>query len=225
MQAGGGSDQPPHAGEGGRLPVLYHCRGARSFRVLWALEELGLPYALRLLPFPPRFLAPAYLEINPLGTIPFLQLPDGTGMTESSAIVEWLAAKHPQRGLAVAPDDPAYPRYLNFLHMADATLTFPQTLVLRYTRLEPPERRVPQVVEDYRRWFLKRLEGALGMFGGRYCCGERFTAADIAVGYAIDLARTLGLWDDLPGVAREYHALLAEREGYERAKEVEQEKQ
>ena len=43
--------------------------------------------------------------------------------------------------VGVAVDDPAYGSYLNWLHMSDATLTFPQTLVLRYTHLEPPERR------------------------------------------------------------------------------------
>jgi hypothetical protein len=49
---------------------LWHCADTRSFRVLWALEELGLPYTLHLLPFPPRARAPEYLQVNPLGTIP-----------------------------------------------------------------------------------------------------------------------------------------------------------
>ena len=52
--------------------VLYHCANARSFRALWMLEELGLPYELRMLPFPPRVLQKTYLDINPLGTIPLL---------------------------------------------------------------------------------------------------------------------------------------------------------
>jgi glutathione S-transferase len=50
--------------------VLYHCSDARSFRPLWVLEEMGLSYELRMLPFPPRVAAPDYLAINPLGTIP-----------------------------------------------------------------------------------------------------------------------------------------------------------
>ena len=62
--------------------TLYHCENARSFRALWALEEIGLDYALKMLPFPPRFLARDYLEINPLGTIPYFV--DGeTRMTDS----------------------------------------------------------------------------------------------------------------------------------------------
>ncbi|WP_395443671.1 glutathione S-transferase N-terminal domain-containing protein [Caulobacter sp. UC70_42] len=64
---------------------LYHCHDARSFRALWALEEMGLAYRLHLLPFPPRFLAPEYLAQNPLGTIPLL-IDAETRMTESAAI-------------------------------------------------------------------------------------------------------------------------------------------
>ncbi|MGC4051645.1 MAG: glutathione S-transferase [Paludibaculum sp.] len=49
--------------------TLYHCANARSFRPLWTLEELGLPYRLAMLPFPPRVRAPDYLEVNPLGAV------------------------------------------------------------------------------------------------------------------------------------------------------------
>lgn len=52
--------------------TLYHCHGARSFRPLWMLEEMGLDYELKMLPFPPRVFAKEYLAINPLGTIPFM---------------------------------------------------------------------------------------------------------------------------------------------------------
>ena len=74
--------------------TLYHCRDARSFRPLWALEELGLPYALKLLPFPPRFLAREFLDENPLGTIPLLV--DGNYVrvrVEASKIKELAAAR------------------------------------------------------------------------------------------------------------------------------------
>ena len=49
--------------------TLFHCMSARSFRPLWMLEELGIPYALEMLPFPPRALQRSYLDVNPLGTI------------------------------------------------------------------------------------------------------------------------------------------------------------
>ena len=62
---------------------LYHCMTARSFRPLWTLEELGLPYQLHMLPFPPRVLLRSYLEINPLGTIP-LMIDGDTRMTPAA---------------------------------------------------------------------------------------------------------------------------------------------
>ena len=127
--------------------TLHHCFNARSFRPLWALEELGLAYELKMLPFPPRALARDYLKINPLGTIPAFF--DGDmRMTESAAICQYLADRHGQGSLGVAPEEPAYGEYLNWLHFGEATLTFPQTLVLRYRRLEPVEHGHANVHED-----------------------------------------------------------------------------
>ncbi len=199
--------------------VLYHCADARSFRALWALEELGLDHELKLLPFPPRVLAPDYLAENPLGTIPLLV--DGeTRMTESAAIVQYLATRDGPSVLSVEPGDPAYGAWLNGLHFGEATLTFPQTLVLRYTRLEPKDRRNPQVADDYGRWFsarLKIMDARLAQGGGWYC-GGRFTGADISVGYALLLAQTLGLDARFSPAVADYWARLQERDGFKKAK-------
>ncbi|HVV40646.1 MAG TPA: glutathione S-transferase N-terminal domain-containing protein, partial [Nitrobacter sp.] len=132
--------------------TLYHCAAARSFRPLWTLEELGLSYDLRMLPFPPRVLAKDYLGINPLGTIPLL-LDGDTRMTESVAIAHYLVTRYGPTPLAVTTNEPDYGAFLNWLHFGEATLTFPQTLVLRYAQLEPEERRNPQVATDYAKWF------------------------------------------------------------------------
>jgi glutathione S-transferase len=78
------------------LLTLYHCHNARSFRVLWTLEEMGLPYELKMLPFPPRQLVPDYLSINPLGTVPaFFDGP--MRMTESAAICQYLVTRYGRR--------------------------------------------------------------------------------------------------------------------------------
>ena len=199
------------------MPTLYHCQDARSFRALWAMEELGVPYDLKLLPFPPRVRAPEYLELNPLGTIPFFV--DGeTRMTESSAILQYLAVRH-GGPLNVPSDDRDYGAWLNWLYLGEATLTFPQTLVLRYTRLEPKERRNPQVAEDYARWFKARLRAVDRALETRdYLCAGRFTAADISVGYALLLASTLGLDERFSPAVAAYWARLQDREGFQRAK-------
>jgi glutathione S-transferase len=198
--------------------TLWHCADARSFRPLWALEELRVPYVLKMLPFPPRFLAREYLQENPLGTIPLLV--DGeTRMTESAAIVEYLAVKHGAGTLAVAPEEPGFGAWLNGLHFGEATLTFPQTLVLRYTRLEPKERRQPQVAADYAKWFLARLRGLEAVLShGDYYAAGRFTGADISVAYALLLAESLGLAGDFPPAVAAYWARMQAREGFQRAK-------
>jgi glutathione S-transferase len=200
--------------------TLWHCHNARSFRPLWALEELGLPYELKMLPFPPRVFAKEYLGVNPLGTIPFFQ--DGeTVMTESAAICEFLVMRYGPTPLAVAPADPAFGAFLNWLHFGEATLTFPQTLVLRYSRLEPEARRQPQVAEDYAKWFLGRLRAVNAATESReYLCAERFTAADISVGYALQLAASLGLDAQFTPAIAAYLSRLQQRDGYKRACEA-----
>ena len=81
--------------------TLYHCHDARSFRPLWTLEEMGLPYELKMLPFPPRVAAPDYLDVNPLGTIPTFF--DGDmRMTESVAICQYLVSRYGQ-GILLRP--------------------------------------------------------------------------------------------------------------------------
>ena len=196
---------------------LHHCLSARSFRPLWMLEELQLPYQLHMLPFPPRALARSFLELNPLGTVPLLAQGD-VRMTESAAMCQYLAATHPDAGLDVPPTDPAYGAYVNWLHMSDATLTFPQTLVLRYGRFEPAERQQPQVVVDYSRWFLARLRAVEAAVANQeYLCADRFTAADVAVGYALLLAEHLGLSPQFGEATRMYWHRLQQRPGYQRA--------
>src|SRR4051812_44232640 len=201
--------------------VLHHCSDARSFRPLWVLEEMGLPYELRMLPFPPRATAPDYLARNPLGTIPLLE--DGDiRMTESAAICQYLVSRYGPSPLNVAPEEPGYAAFLNGLHFGEATLTFPQTLVLRYRRLEPPERRLAQVAEDYERWFLSRLRKGLGTLDGGFYAAGRFTAADVSIGYALLLAGKLGLDVQFTLDVAAYWARLSARPGYQRAKEAQQ---
>ena len=204
--------------------TLHHCVSARSFRPLWILEELGVPYTLKMLPFPPRVEARAYLEINPLGTVPAMsddEMQEGVRMTESAAICQYLAARHSPGNLDVRSDEPGYAAYLNYLHFGEATLTFPQTLVLRYTRFEPPERRQPQVAADYAKWFAARLRTLEPLLATQsYVAARRFTAADVSVGYALLLAQQLGLDARFTPSVAAYWQRLQARAGYRRALEA-----
>ena len=193
---------------------LYHCHDARSFRALWALAELRLPYRLHMLPFPPRVLQPSYLEQNPLGTIP-LMVDGDVRMTESSAIPQYLATRYGPTPLAVGPEEPDFALWLDWLHRSEATLTFPQTIVLRYTRLEPEERRLKQAADDYAQWFLSRLRHLTRALADReWLCAGRFTMADLCVGYALLFARTLNLNHKFSPEVAAYWERLSERPAF-----------
>jgi len=199
--------------------TLWHCADARSFRPLWMLEEMQLPYKLHMLPFPPRWLSPEYLHRNPLGTIPYFT--DGEAvLTESSGILHYLAETHGPTSLGVSAAEPDYAAYINLLFQSDATFTFPQTLVLRYRVLEPPEKRQPKVADDYAKWFLARFQAVERQLadGREWLVAGRFTTADIAVGYACLLAAQLGLLQQTGPQTQDWWLRLQARDGFRRAK-------
>src|SRR3546814_1025171 len=108
---------------------------------------------------------------------------DGRLMTESAAICERIAEGTP---LEVRRDEGDYWAWRNWLHRSDATLTFPLAIMIRYTRVEPEERRLAQAVEAYKAFFggrAKSIEAALAS-GSDWLVAGRFTIADIVNGYA-----------------------------------------
>ena len=186
-------------------------------RVIWALEELGLDYELETLKFPPRVFDKAYKEVNPLGTVPCF-IDGDVKMTESAGICEYLGVKYGPTPLAVTPEEPEYGSYLNWLHRSDATLLFPQTLFFRYTALEPEDRRQPQVAEDYRKWFLARWRAVeADLESHDYLCANRFTMADICVGYANHFATFLGIEEAMTPNVEKWWGRLTRREAFARA--------
>lgn len=197
--------------------TLWHSKDTRSLRPLWTLEEMGIDYQLEMVPFPPRLMQPAYLDVNPLGTVPYL-IDGNTRMTESTGICHYLVEKYGPTDLGLRVEDPDYGHYLNWLYHSDATLTFPQTLYLRYAVFEPEERRLPQVANDYVQWYLSRLRMLdAHLLDHDYLCAGRFTIADIAVGYALYLGRTFGLVDSYKPQTETYLQRLTARPAFQRA--------
>jgi len=162
----------------------------RGFRVVWLLEEMGLPYRLRDV----DLLAgvendPEFLAVNPAGFIPAIQDGDVT-MVESIAIMEYLMARYGPTPLSPAVDDPAFPAYQQFLHLGEAGLAASIYFVSGARNLAP----------EAERWnwsagqALRVFESRLGLVTRQlerapYLAGEKFTAADISVTYALELAR------------------------------------
>ncbi|MEP6199847.1 MAG: glutathione S-transferase family protein, partial [Marinomonas sp.] len=198
------------------IPILYTCARSRGLRATWAAEEAGVDIDLRLLPFPPRYLAPEYLDINLLGTVPLLV--DGeTQMTESCAIAHYLATLGVSNELVIAPGEADYGEYLDYTYHADATLTFPQTVYMRFAIFEK-RKGFAEAGEAYAKWFEKRLVKIERRLEGReYLCADRFTIADICIGYALILSQSVGLGDRLPDSLKTYRARLTERDAYKRA--------
>ncbi len=195
--------------------TLYHAKDTRSFRALWTLEELGIPYELKRVRMPARA-QPGYLQINPLGTVPTL-LDDGVLMTESTAIALYLGMRYGPTPLAVNPGERDYATYLNFVVHGEATLTFPQAIYVRYKLLEP-EKGLGAAADDYKKWFMARLRLVDSTLRDReFLCADRFTIADICVSYAIKLAEYLGYGGELPDAVTAYWARLQQRAGYQRA--------
>lgn len=199
---------------------LFHCSNSRSLRPLWCLEEMGLDYELEIMPFPPRFEREGYLDINPLGTVPAFT-DGGITLTESTGICQYLVQKYGPTPLVVTPGEPEYGDFLNWLHRSDATFTFPLALILRYTKLEPEERMNPQVVEDYTIWFFSRIRAVEAALDGKeFLVADRFTIADIAVGYALHFGMRLGLSERYKPNTTRYLQALLQRPAFQRTQDI-----
>lgn len=196
---------------------LWHCHHARSLRALWTLEEMGLDYEVETMPFPPRFMKPEFLEVNELGTIPYM-IDGETHMTESSGIPLYLVERYGKYEFGLKADHPEYGDYLNWLFHSDATLTFPQTVFIRYTLQEPAAEGIAKAAVDYAKWFqarLKRLNTTLED-GREYLVDNRFTIADIAISYALHLGEILKLDDRYTPVVRDYLHRMRARPAFQK---------
>lgn len=197
--------------------TVYASGRSRSRRVLWTLEELGAPYEVATVKFPPAFRQPEYLEINPTGTVPAMT--DGDVLlTESMAICEYVTRKH-GGDLVVAPDEPGFADYLQFLHFGESTLTQPLISIVRYGLMEPDARKSPQVVEDARAAFATRLKPISKVLadGREFMAAGRLTLADVSVAYAFSLAEGVGAADLIPAEILAYEARMQARPAYQRA--------
>jgi glutathione S-transferase len=192
----------------------------RGFRVVWLLEEMGLAYRLRPVNLLDGVEKDAeFLVINPAGFIPAIQDGDVT-MVESIAIMQYVMARYGPTSLAPDPRDCAFPAYQQFLHLGEAGLAASIYFVVGARNFAPQSRR--------RNWSAAQ---ALSVFESRltlvtrqlartpYLAGEMFTAADISVTYALELAQKSG-GVTLGEVEQSYVARTSAREGYKRAMET-----
>lgn len=165
----------------------------RGFRVVWLLEELGLPYRVRQV----DWLAgvkndPEFLAINPAGFIPAIQDGDVT-MVESIAIMEYLMMRYGPTPLMPDPRDPSFPLYKQFLHMGEAGLAAPMNIIVATNINAPEAKRDNWSAREALHVFESRLGLVMRQLARTpYVAGDAFTAADISVAYALRLASKAG---------------------------------
>jgi glutathione S-transferase len=191
----------------------------RAFRVAWALEELGLDYRLHPVDLRNRSKDEELQKRNPAGFLPVLD-DNGMVMVESIAIVEYLVAKYGQGRLAPACTSPNFPIYQQFLHLGESGLAAYLNIIVA-SRLFAPEAEMrnwgAQVAEQM---FFNRLTLVWQRLAkAPLMAGDEFTAADISVSYALDIADRLGLAERFAPEVQEYRTRISARPAYRAAKE------
>ena len=197
--------------------TLYHGTRARSIRPLWTMEELGVPYRLKVIPFP---VDPSYADINPTGTVPYF-LDGDLAMNESAAICQYLATRYGPSDLAVGPDEAGYGAWLNWLTFGEASMTFPLTRAFRYGgALAKRYGSYPDVAEQHLSTFRRNLERVdAALVDSEYLVADRFTIADISVAYNFQLLEMMKMTDLLSPAAAAYWARLKARPAWARAQD------
>lgn len=197
--------------------TVYGAWPTRSFRVIWALEELGKEYRLRPVDLRNRMADAEFLALNPSGFLPAMQDGDVT-MVDSIAILEYLIARYDNGLLAPAANDPRFPDYQQFLHLGESGLAAYLNVIVG-SRFRAPEgekdnfgTRVAERMFENRLALVKRQLGRAPMMAG-----DMFTAADISVTYALGMAEQLGLADHFGPEIADYRGRMAERLGYQAA--------
>jgi len=195
--------------------TVYHLPRSRSMRVLWLLEELGLPYNVESLDYVPgNFGGKDYTKIHPLNKVPAIKDGDMV-MFESIAIMQYIMDINATGKLAPAIDDPEYGPYLQWLHYGESTLA-PVIAALMYQRhFSPLDKRS----KDVEVWAESELAKVFSMLETQldnhdYILKSGFSAADISVGYCLLLARLAKAHAQITDRIEDYWETLTERDAW-----------
>ena len=177
---------------------LYEFAPTRSIRARWALQELDVPFEsveVRLLEGAGQ--RPEYLALNPTGKLPTLVDGDFV-VTESLAIVVYLAEKYPQKGLL--PTDFKQRTQLNrWMLFVVTELEQPLWRIARNTFLYPEQQRQPTDIEIAKGEF-RKMAAVLEkhMQGREFLIGDRVSVGDFITAYTLDWGNEVGLLDQCP---------------------------
>lgn len=212
--------------------TVHHLNNSRSQRVLWLLEELGVPYSVKHYERDAKtMLAPATLKkVHPLGKSPVVTDGELT-IAESGAIIEYLLEKYGQGRLAPPVTAPARRRYVHWLHYAEGSLMPLLVMKLVFSRLRTVK--VPFFVKPVIKAIVGKVNGTfldpqlrlhLGFLEGEltknaWFAGEEFSAADIQMSFPVEAAAARSrLGSDFPRLSAWLERIQA-RPAYQRALE------
>lgn len=179
--------------------VVHHLNNSRSQRILWLLEELGLPYEIRKYQRDAvTNLAPPELEaVHPLGKSPMLEL-DGRLLIESGAIIQTVLERAGGGRLQPAAGSAEHDRYTMWLHYAEGSAMLPLMLQLYTSRLgEGAAPLRPRIDSEIAR-HLGFVEGELA--GREWLVGDSITGADIQMSFVGEIAGVFGLRAQYPAM-------------------------
>lgn len=212
--------------------TVHHLNNSRSQRVLWLLEELGVPYEIKRYQRDPKtMLAPPELRaVHPLGKSPVIT-DDGQTIAESGAIIEYLIGKYGQGRFAPAPGTPEHLLYTYWLHYAEGSVMPPLLLKLVALRIagapmpffaKPIARKIAATlqstfIDPQLKLHLGYIDKELSATG--WFVGNDFTAADVQMSFPLEAATARGGMEGqipaITGFLKRIHA----RPAYQRALE------
>lgn len=212
--------------------TVHHLNNSRSQRVLWLLEELGVPYEIKRYERDPKtMLAPPELRaVHPLGKSPVIT-DDGQTIAESGAIIEYLIGKYGQGRFAPAPGTPERLRYTYWLHYAEGSAMPPLLLKLVALRIasapmpffaKPIARKIAATlqssfIDPQLELHLGYINQELGKTG--WFVGNDFTAADVQMSFPLEAATARGgMEGQIPAVV-DFLKRIHARPAYQRALE------
>lgn len=197
--------------------IVHHLNNSRSQRILWLLEELGVPYEIRhhQRDAVTNLAPPEMLDIHPLGKSPVIE-DDGKVIFESAAIVEYICERHGGAHLVPARGTDDHIRYIEWLHFAEGSAMTPFLLHIYTSRLgeagAPLRPRIDQQLESHFRYMDDRL------LPSGYFVGDGLTGADIMLSFPAEAAVKMGLAADKPKLSA-FVAAIHARPAYQAALE------
>jgi glutathione S-transferase len=178
--------------------TVHHLNESRSQRILWLLEELGLPYDIKFYKrdATSNLAPPELTAVHSLGKSPVITDGDRT-IAESGAIVDYIVRRYGGGRLAPDPTTAAYDKYQEWLHYAEGSAMLPLMLLLYTLRLgeggAPLHDRINGEIENHLGYVNRSLEGR------DYFMGD-FTAADVQMSFVGEVGRAFGRLADKPAL-------------------------